>query len=157
MAVKYIPDGYHNVTPYLIVKDPVKALEFYKKAFGAKEVMRMEDGNGGIMHAEFQIGDSKVMMAGEYPQMGAVSPQTIGGTPVFLGLYVEDVDETFRQALASGAKERRAVQDQFYGDRTGTLEDPFGHLWSVATHIEDLTQEQIERRAAEMMQKSQNG
>jgi PhnB protein len=154
MAVKYVPDGYHSVTPYLIVKEPAKALEFYKKAFGAKEIMRMDDGHGGIMHCEFQIGDSKVMMAGEYPQMGALSPQSIGGSPISLCLYVETVDEMFQQALAAGAKEKRAVQNQFYGDRTGTLEDPFGHTWSIATHIEDLTQEQIEQRAAEMFKGS---
>ncbi len=155
MAVKYIPEGYHTVTPYLIVKEPKQALEFYKKAFGAKELLRLEDPSGGIMHAEFQIGDSKVMMAGEYPDMGAVSPQKLGGSPVSFCLYVEKVDEMFQQALAAGAKERRPIQDQFYGDRSGTLEDPFGHTWTIATHIEDLTQEEIEQRAAKMAQKSQ--
>jgi PhnB protein len=134
MAVTFIPEGYHSVTPYLIVKDAAKALEFYQKAFGATEVMRMADPNGDIMHAEFQVGDSKVMMAGEFPHMGALSPQTIGGSPVSLCLYVENVDAMFQQALAAGAKEKRAVQDQFYGDRSGTLEDPFGHTWTVATH-----------------------
>jgi PhnB protein len=156
MAVKAIPDGYHSVTPYLIVKEPAKALEFYAKAFGAKEVMRLADPGGGIMHAEFQVGDSKVMMAGEYPDMGALSPQTIGGSPVSLCLYVENVDEMFQQALAAGAKERRAVQDQFYGDRSGTLEDPFGHTWTVATHKEDLTEEEIGQRFAAMMQQGQD-
>jgi len=157
MTVKYIPEGYHTVTPYLIVKEPKQALEFYKKAFGAKELHRMDDGQGGIMHAEFQIGDSKVMMAGEYPDMGALSPQTIGGTPVGLCLYVENVDEMFQQALAAGGTERRAVQNQFYGDRSGTVEDPFGHKWTIATHIEDLTLEEVEQRAAKMTQKSQQG
>jgi PhnB protein len=151
MSVKSIPDGYHSITPYLIVKEPAQALEFYQKAFGAIELIRMADPNGGIMHAEFQVGDSKVMMAGEFPQMGAVSPQTLGGTPVSLCLYVENVDECFQQALAAGAKEKRAVQDQFYGDRSGTLEDPFGHTWTIATHVEDLTKEQIEQRFAQMM------
>lgn len=157
MAVKYIPEGYHSVTPYLIVKEPAKALEFYKTAFGAKEIMRMDDGHGGIMHAEFQIGDSKVMMAGEYPDMGALSPETLGGSPISLCLYVEKVDEIFQQALATGATERRAVQNQFYGDRSGTLRDPFGHTWTLATHIEDLTPEQIGERAAQWMQQSQHG
>lgn len=152
MAVHFIPEGYHSLTPYLIVKDAAQALEFYKKALGAKEVLRMSDPNGGIMHAEFQVGDSKVMMAGEYPEMGALSPQTIGGSPVSLCLYVENVDEMFQQALAAGATQRRPVQNQFYGDRSGTLEDPFGHTWTIATHIEDLTQEQVEQRFAEMNQ-----
>ena len=154
MAVNYIPDGYHTITPYLIVKDPAKALAFYQKAFGAKEILRMSDHNGGIMHAEFQVGDSKVMMAGEYPDMGALSPQSIGGTPVSLCLYVDNVDKMFQQALDAGATQKRPVQDQFYGDRSGTLEDPFGHTWTIATHIEDLTQEQVEQRVAEMMKKS---
>lgn len=154
MAVNYIPDGYHAVTPYLIVKDPAKALEFYQKAFGAKEVLRMSDPNGGIMHAEFQVGDSKIMMAGEYPDMGALSPRSIGGTPVSLCLYVENADKMFQSALDAGAAEKRPVQDQFYGDRSGTLEDPFGHTWTIATHIEDLTQEQVKQRFDEMMKNS---
>ncbi len=152
MAVESIPDGYHSVTPYLIVKEPAEALEFYRKAFGAVELVQMADPHGGIMHAEFQVGDSMVMMAGEYPDMGAISPQTLGGTPVSLCLYVENADQVFSQALAAGAKELRAVQDQFYGDRSGTLEDPFGHKWTIATHIEDVTPEEVAERFAKMMQ-----
>ena len=152
MAVKPIPEGFHSVTPYLIVKDPAAALEFYQQAFGAVERMRMPDQQGGIMHAEFQVGDSRVMMAGEYPDRKALSPQSLGGTPVSLCLYVENVDETFQQAVAAGATVRYPVQDQFYGDRSGTIEDPFGHTWSIATHKEDLTLEQVKERFAAMMQ-----
>ena len=152
MTVPFKPEGYHSVTPYLIVKDAKQALEFYAKAFGATELLRLADPGGGIMHCEFQIGDSKIMMAGEYPGMGALSPQTIGGTPVSFCIYVENCDEMFKQAIAAGGKEKRPVTDQFYGDRSGTLEDPFGHTWTVATHKEDFTPEQIEERAAKMMQ-----
>lgn len=153
MPVSYVPEGYHSITPYLIVNDAPKALAFYRDAFGATEVLRLEDPQGKIMHCEFRVGDSMIMMAEECPEMGALDPQTIGGTPVSLCLYVENVDETFQQALTAGATEKRGVQDQFYGDRSGTLEDPFGHTWTVATHKEDLTQDQIEQRFAEFMQK----
>jgi PhnB protein len=150
MAVKPIPDGYQTVTPYLIVSGAAKALEFYKKAFGAKERMRLASPDGKIGHAEIQIGDSVVMLADEFPQMGAKSPQTIGGTPVGICVYVEKVDAVFQQALAAGGKEERAVKDQFYGDRSGTFIDPFGHKWTVATHIEDVTPEEIGKRMAAM-------
>ncbi len=152
MAAKPIPEGYHSVTPYLIVKDPAAALEFYQKAFGAVEHVRMPDQKGGIMHAEFQVGDSRLMMAGEYPDMKALSPQSLGGTPVSFCLYVENADAAFQQAVAAGATVRRPVQDQFYGDRSGTVEDPFGHTWTIATHKEDLTPERIQERFAAMMQ-----
>jgi PhnB protein len=152
MSVKPIPDGYHSVTPYLIVKGAARALEFYKKGLGAEERVRMPGPDGKIMHAEIQIGDSMVMLADEFPQMGAVSPQTIGGTPVGICLYVKDVDSLFKQAIAAGGKEERPVMNQFYGDRSGTLIDPFGHKWTIATHVEDVTGEEMQRRMAAMKQ-----
>jgi PhnB protein len=150
MAVKKIPDGYHTVTPYLIIGGAAKALEFYQKAFDAQERLRLDTPQGTIAHAEFQVGDSIVMLADEHPEMGHQGPKTLGGTPVGLALYVEDVDKVYKQAIAAGATEVRPVQDQFYGDRSGTFLDPFGHQWTVATHVEDVTPEEIERRFAEM-------
>src|SRR6185295_16707190 len=135
MSVKPIPDGYHTATPYLIVKGASDAIDFYKKAFGATELMRMPGPGGCVAHAEIKIGDSPIMLADEFPQMDARGPKTIGGTPVGLMLYVEKVDEVFARAIAAGAKELRPLQNQFYGDRSGTLEDPFGHKWTIATHI----------------------
>jgi PhnB protein len=151
MSVKPIPAGYHSVTPYLIVSDAARALEFYKQAFGAVELMRLDGPNGKIMHAEVKIGDSPVMLADEFPEMDAISPQTLKGTPVSLMIYVEDVDARFKQAMTAGATVQREVQDQFYGDRSGTLVDPFGHVWSIATHVEDVTMEQVKERLAQMM------
>jgi PhnB protein len=148
MAVKPIPEGYHSVTPYLIVSNAGRALDFYKSAFGAKEMIRMEQPGGRIGHAEIQIGDSRVMLADEFPEMGAKSPDSLGGSPVGLMLYVQDVDSQFRQAIAAGAKEVRPVQDQFYGDRSGTLVDPFGHQWTLGTHKEDVSDEELKRRMA---------
>ena len=145
---KPIPDGYHTVTPYLIVKDAAKAIEFYKKSFGATELLRMAQPDGTIRHAEIRIGDSPVMLADEFPEMDARSPQSIGGSPVSIFLYVEDVDTIFSQAVAAGAKVRRPVADQFYGDRTGGVEDPFGHVWYIATHTEDVSPEEMRKRAA---------
>jgi PhnB protein len=150
MAAKPIPDGYRTVTPYLIVKGAAKALEFYQKALGAEERVRMPGPEGKIMHAEIQIGDSMIMLADEFPQMGAVSPQTLGGTPVGICLYVENVDALFKRAIAAGGKEERPLQNQFYGDRSGTLIDPFGHKWTIATHIEDVPMEEMQRRMAAM-------
>jgi PhnB protein len=148
-AAKPIPDGYHTVTPYLIIKGAAKALDFYKKAFSATELMRLADPKSdNIGHAEIKIGDSTIMLADEYPDMGYRSPKSLGGTPVSLMLYVKDVDGLARQAVAAGAKELRPVKDQFYGDRSGTFEDPFGHVWTIATHTEDLTPDEIEKRAA---------
>jgi PhnB protein len=149
MAVKSIPEGYHSVTPYLIIKGASNAIEFYKKAFGAVELFRFPAPGGKIGHAEIKIGDSPIMLADEYPEMGYgyTSPQTVGGSSVSIMIYVEDVDTTFKQAIAAGGKEQRPVKDQFYGDRTGTLEDPFGHIWHVATHKEDVSAEEMERRA----------
>jgi PhnB protein len=150
MAVKPVPEGYHTVTPYLIVKDASKALDFYQRALGAEECLRMAGPEGKVMHAEIKIGDSIVMLADEFPQMGAVSPQTIGGTPVGICLYVENVDSLFNRAVAAGGKVERPLQNQFYGDRSGTLIDPFGHKWTIATHIEDVAPEEMEKRMAAM-------
>lgn len=151
MAVKPIPDGYHSVTPYLIVGDGVRAIEFYKQAFGATELFRMDAPGNKIGHAEIKIGDSPVMLSDESPAWGGKSPETLGGTPVHLMIYVEDVDTVFNRALAAGGKETKALQDQFYGDRSGTLTDPFGHSWTVATHKEDVAPEEMQRRAAAAM------
>ncbi len=151
MAVKAIPDGYHSVTPYLIVRNGAAAIDWYKRALGAIETLRLDGPNGSIGHAEVKIGDSHVMLADEMPDMGYRSPQSIGATPVSLMVYVEDVDARFKQAVAAGAKVKKPVEDQFYGDRTGTLEDPFGHVWTIATHTEDLSHEEIVRRMAAYM------
>jgi PhnB protein len=146
--VKPIPDGYHVVTPYLIVKGAAGAIDFYKQIFGATERMRMAGPDGHVGHAELEIGDSCVMLADETPSMGALAPQTIGGSPVRLLIYVEDVDAVVAAATAAGAKLVRPVADQFYGDRAGGFEDPFGHYWHVATHKEDVSPEEMQRRAA---------
>jgi PhnB protein len=148
---KPVPEGYHSVTPYLCCKDAAAAIEFYKKAFGATELVRMGDPSGKVGHAEIQIGDSHVMLADEFPEMGFLSPQSLGGSPVMMHLYVEDVDVTANKAVAAGAKVTRPVADQFYGDRGGQLQDPFGHKWYVATHTEDLSPEEIKKRAAAAM------
>ncbi|HXT60447.1 MAG TPA: VOC family protein [Pirellulales bacterium] len=147
MPVKPIPNGYHTVTPYLIVNGAAKALAFYQQAFGAKELFRMEHPGGKIGHAEFKIGDSPIMLADEFPEMGARSPQSLGGTPVSILLYVENVDQMTEQAVAAGAKILRPLQNQFYGDRSATLADPFGHTWHVATHVEDVSSEEMSKRA----------
>jgi len=144
---KPIPDGYHSVTPYLIINGATAALDYYSRAFGAVELFRMPAPEGKIGHAEIKIGDSPIMLADEFPEMGYKSPQTLGGSPVSIMIYVEDVDAVFSRAIAAGGKEQRPVKDQFYGDRSGTLEDPFGHIWHVATHTEDVSPEEMERRA----------
>jgi len=151
MAVKPIPEGYHSITPYLVLKGAASAIEYYKKAFGAEEMVRMDGPGGTIGHAELKIGDSVVMMADESPDMGHRGPKSIGGTPVSIVLYVENVDAVWKRALDAGATTVRPLENQFYGDRMGTLEDPFGHLWSVATHIEDVPPEEMDRRMQEMM------
>ena len=145
--VKPIPDGYHSVTPYLIIKGASDAIEFYKKAFGATELFRM-DHQGKVGHAELKIGDSPIMLADESTEMGYKSPTTLGGSPVSIMIYVDDVDTIFKQAIGAGGKEQKAVQDQFYGDRSGTLTDPFGHVWHVATHVEDVSPQEMEKRMA---------
>jgi PhnB protein len=146
--VKPIPEGYHTATPYLIIKDAARAIEFYKKAFGATELMRMAQPDGRIGHAEIRIGDSPIMLADEFPEMGHRSPQSLGGSPVSILLYVEDVDALFNQAVSAGAKVERPVQDQFYGDRIGGVTDPFGHIWYIATHKEEVSPEEMRKRAA---------
>jgi PhnB protein len=145
---KPVPDGYHTVTPYLIVKDAARAIEYYKQAFGATEIMRFDMPGGKIGHAEIRIGDSAVMLADEFPEMDIRSPLSLGGTPTGMLLYVDDVDAQFAHAVAVGGTVLRPVQDQFYGDRSGTFLDPFGHKWSLATHKEDLTVEEMQRRMA---------
>ena len=147
MAVKPIPEGYHSVTPYLIVRGGSDAIEFYTKAFGATELFRFPAPDGKIGHAEIKIGDSPIMLADEYPEMGYKSPQSIGGSPVSLMIYVEDVDTVFNRAVEAGGTVKEAVQDKFYGDRAGSLVDPFGHVWHVATHKEDISMEEMEQRA----------
>ncbi len=153
MAVKPVPAGYHTVTPYLIIKGAARAIDFYKQAFGATELMRFPGPDGKVAHAEIKIGDSPIMLGDEAPQMNAVSPQSLGGTPVGILLYVEDVDTMFNRAVAAGATVERPVQDQFYGDRSGTLTDPFGHKWTLATHKEDVSHEEMQRRMQAMMKK----
>lgn len=145
--VKPIPEGYHSVTPYLILRGAARALDFYQRAFGAVERFRMEASDGRIGHAEMQIGDSTLMLADEHPEMGAKSPESWGGSPICLMLYVEDVDLVFAQAVKAGATVERPLADQFYGDRTGGLKDPFGHVWYLATHIEDVPPEEMKKRA----------
>jgi PhnB protein len=149
---KAIPDGYHSITPYLIVDDAAKALQFYEKAFGATELMRIEGPDGRIGHAEMKIGDSAIMLADEYPTMGYRSPTSLGGAGVSLMVYVDKADETFQQALSCGAQEIQPVKDQFYGDRSGTVKDPFGHVWTISTHMEDIAPDELRRRAERVMQ-----
>ena len=148
-VAKPIPEGYHTVTPYLIFTGASDAIAFYKQALGAEEVMRLGGPGGKIAHAEIKIGDSRVMLADEHPEIGAVSPKTVGGSPVSIHLYVEDVDRAVERAIAAGAKLVRPVADQFYGDRIGGIEDPHGYRWFIATRKEDLTVEEIRRRTAE--------
>lgn len=152
---KPIPDGYSTLTPYLIVPDAAAAISFYRRAFGASERMRLEAPGGKIGHAELSIGDSLIMLADEHPAYGARAPQHFGGSPVMLHLYVENVDAVVGRAVAGGATAIRPVQDQFYGDRSGSVADPFGHVWHIATHIEDVPPEEIARRAAAMTERSE--
>lgn len=150
--IKAIPDAYKAATPYLIVNDGTAAIDFYKRAFGAVEVMKFDMPGGKIGHAEMKIGNSLFMLADEAPEMGAVSPATVGGTPVSMMVYVNDIDLFFAKALAEGAREERAVEDKFYGDRSGNLIDPYGHKWTFATHKEDVSPEEMKRRMSEMTQ-----
>jgi PhnB protein len=150
-AVEPIPADYHSVTPYLVVRDAAAAIDFYKAAFNAAEVMRFADPGGKVHHAEIRIGDSRVMLTDEWPDMGARSPESYGGSPISLHLYVEDVDAVAARATFAGATTVRPVQDQFYGDRTGTFTDPFGHTWHIATHQEEVPMDELRRRAEAAM------
>ena len=147
-SVKPIPDGYATATPYLIVAEAARAIEFYKQAFGATELMRIPGPGGKVGHAEIRIGNSPIMLADEHPEMGARSPRAFGGSPITILLYVEDVDAVVRRAVAAGATLQRPVEDKFYGDRSGSVEDPFGHVWHIATHKEDVPLEEMQKRAA---------
>lgn len=152
-TTKPIPEGYHTATPYLVIKDAAKAIDFYKEAFGASELMRLASPDGRIMHAEIKIGDSPIMLCDECPDWNALSPQTIGGTAVSIVLYLAEVDSIVGRAVAAGASLLMPVADQFWGDRMGTVADPFGHKWSIATHIEDVSPEEIEKRAKSVFEK----
>jgi PhnB protein len=150
--VNPIPEGFHTVTPYLCIKDAARAIEFYKKAFGATEVMRLVDPtNGKIGHAQIQIGASMVMLADEFPEMGILSPQSLGGSPVSISLFVADVDALASQAIAAGAKVLGPVADQFWGERSGKFEDPFGHIWLIQTRTEEVSPEEMQRRYDDLM------
>lgn len=151
--VKPIPDGYSTVTPYLYIKGAANAIDFYKKAFAATERFRMNGPNNTVGHAEIQIGDSTIMLADEFPNMGVKGPKTIGGSPVSIYLYVDDVDSVAQRAVKAGATLKQPVEDKFYGDRTGMLEDPYGHTWYVSTHVEDVPADELKRRVDEMMNK----
>ena len=150
--ISHIPEGYHAVTPYLVIQGATQAIEYYKKVFGATVVVRIDGPNGTVGHAELQIGDSRIMLADENPSMGQgyTSAATIGASPVSLYLYLPDVDAVVARAAAEGAKILKPVQDQFYGDRSGFLQDPFGHLWGIATHMEDVSPEELEERMKKM-------
>ena len=154
MAVKPIPDGYAAVTPYLVIEGAGAAIEYYKKVFGATERMRMDAPGGRVGHAELVIGGSTIMLADEFPEMGYRGPKAFGGSAVSLMLYVPNVDEVFKRAMDAGGKQLKPLADQFYGDRMGTVEDPFGHVWTIATHIEDVSPEEMRRRSEAMMKKN---
>lgn len=148
--VNPIPEGYPRVSPYLIVDDAAAAIEFYTSVLGATERMRMDAPGGRIGHAELELGGSVIMLADEHPEIDAIGPKSVGGTPVSLHVYVEDVDAVFGRAVDAGAKVTQALEDKFYGDRSGGFEDPFGHHWNVASHVEDVSADEMERRAAEV-------
>jgi uncharacterized glyoxalase superfamily protein PhnB len=155
MSVKPIPDGYHTLTPYMTVRDAARAIEFYKQAFGATDRGVMKGPDGKIMHAELMIGDSIVMLADEFPDYGALSPESVGGTAMGLHIYVDNVDDAFARAVKAGAQVEMPVMDQFWGDRYGKLKDPFGHKWSIATHTKDLSMEEMKSGMDEAMEKMQ--
>jgi PhnB protein len=155
MSESHRPEGYHTVTPYLTVKGAAEAIEFYKKALGAEEIFRMPMGDR-IGHAELRIGDSMVMLSDEFPEMGHLGPETRGGATSSLMLYLDNADAAFDQAVAAGAKAERAVEDQFWGDRMGTIVDPYGHRWMLATHVEDVAPDEMERRMAEATKTPEN-
>jgi PhnB protein len=157
MPVKPIPDGYHTATPYLVVHDAAAAIEFYKKAFNAEEIGRFATPDGKVGHAEIRVGDSPIMLADECPQFGARSAKSFGGTPVSIMLYVRDVDAVYQQAIAAGATVLVPVSNKFYGDRSGCLTDPFGHQWTISTHVEDVSHEEVKRRMAEFIKQHPDG
>jgi PhnB protein len=146
--VKPIPDGYHSITPYLIIKGAAAAIDYYKEVFGAKELLRIPQPDGRVGHAELKLGDSVIMLADEFPELNTVGPKTLGNSPVGLLLYVDDVDAVFAKSVAKGAEIYKELADQFYGDRNGTIVDPFGHKWTIATHKEDESPEEMQRRMA---------
>ena len=150
--VHYIPKGYNSVTPYLIIKGAAKAIDYYKNVFGATEVVRMAGPDGRVGHAELQIGDSHIMLADEFPEMGHRSAESIGASPVSLLVYIPDCDKVVAKATAEGAKILKPVQDQFYGDRSGFIQDPFGHFWGIATHKEDVSPQEMKERMKKVMQ-----
>lgn len=152
-AARPVPEGHHTITPHLVVRDAAKAIDFYKKAFGAREINRMAMLDGKILHAELQIGDSMLYLADEFPGAGSQAPQSLGGTSVVLNLYVEDVDSLWKKAVSAGATVKMELGDQFWGDRYGQVADPFGHSWGLATHKEELAPAEVERRAREAMAK----
>jgi PhnB protein len=151
MAVKPIPDGLDGATPYLCIRGAQDAIDFYKKAFGAREVMRIDQG-GKVGHAELMIGNARIYLADEFPTLGFVSPQTLGGSPIMIQIYVDDIDAFAKRAVAAGATLVRPVEDQFYGDRGGQIDDPFGHRWWFATHVEDVSNEEMKRRSEKKKQ-----
>jgi PhnB protein len=155
MPVKRIPEGYHTVTPFLTVHDAARAIEFYEKAFGAKSRGVMKGPDGKVMHAELQIGDSIIMLSDEFPDHGALSPQSLHGSPAGLHIYVEDADAAFDRAVKAGAQVEAPVADQFWGDRYGRLKDPYGHKWSIATHVKDLSMDEMKRGMDEAMAQTQ--
>jgi len=151
MTVQAVPKGYHTVTPHMTVRDAARAIEFYKQAFGAEDKRAMKGPDGKIMHAELRIGDSVIMLADEFPEFGSLSPLSTGGTGIALHIYIEDVDSAFDRAVKAGAKVDMPVADMFWGDRYGKLSDPFGHKWSIATHIRDMSSEEIGEAQEEFM------
>ncbi len=156
MSVKPVPDGYHTLTPFLTVRDAARAIEFYKKAFGAEVRGGVAKGpDGKVMHAELQIGDSVIMLSDEFPEFGSLSPQSTGGSPMGLHIYVDGVDAAFDRAVKAGAQVEMPVMDQFWGDRYGKLKDPFGHKWSIATHVKDMSEDEMKRSMDEAMAKSE--
>jgi PhnB protein len=155
--VKPIPDGYRSVTPYLFIKGAAAAIDYYKEVFGAKVLVRMSGPDARVAHAELQIGDSIIMLADENLQIGATSPETLGGVSSSLHVYVENVDAITQKAISAGAKPVRPVEDQFYGDRSGTITDPFGHMWSISTHVEDVSPEEMKKRMAQASSQAATG
>ena len=154
MSVKPVPDGYHTLTPFLTVRDAVRAIEFYKNAFGAEERGVMKGADGKVMHAELKIGDSIIMLSDEFPDYGALSPQAIGGSAMGLHIYLDGVDAAFERAVKAGAEVEMPVMDQFWGDRYGKLKDPFGHKWSIGTHVKDLSMDEMKKGMDEAMEKA---